>query len=78
MKNIQLSSPETDRKIARPASIIFMSVAWLAFAGLLTWTLFSWKHSEHIHWGIFAGWVGFLLVPLLLIPIQLVRYFREK
>lgn len=78
MKNIQISSPETDRKIARPGSIIFMCAAWLFMAGLLSWIICQWHD-----WAMFLDvWLDILfalfLVPLVLIPIQVVRYFRQK
>ena len=80
MKNIQLSSPETDRKIARPLSILFMSVAWLSLAGLLWWILAASRlPDKEFHWTKFDFIViAIFLVPLVLIPVQLVRYFRGK
>ena len=78
MKNFQISSSETDRKIARPASVIFMALAWLGMAGLLFYILLL-RHSEYYP---FTIWdlilIGLFLVPLVLIPIQIVRYFRQK
>lgn len=80
MKDIQLSTPETDRKIARPASIIFMGVAWLFLAGLLPWILLKSRLSDReFHWTRYDFIViAIFLVPLVLIPIQLIRYFRGK
>lgn len=78
MKNVQISSPETDRKIARPASIIFMSIAWLALAAALIWA-FRHGHSDGSDWNAVEMIIaGVLLVALVLIPIQLLRYFRKK
>jgi len=78
MKNIQISSPETDRKIARPASIIFMIVAWLFMAGFLAWLLYC-AHTYDDPWNIVTCiFGGVCLIVLLIIPIQLVRYFRDK
>jgi hypothetical protein len=75
MKNTQLSSPETDRKIAWSASVIFMVVAWLSLAGFLTLAFVAGPHS----WGILeCSLVGVSFLAFLLIPFQLVRYFREK
>jgi membrane protein YdbS with pleckstrin-like domain len=78
MKNVQISSPETDRKIARPASIVFMSIAWLALVAALIWA-FRYGHSDGSDWNaVEIIIVGILLAALVLIPIQLVRYFRQK
>jgi hypothetical protein len=78
MKNVQISSPETDRKIARPASIIFMGVTWLALAAALVWALRR-GHSDGSDWNaIEIILVGICIVALVVIPIQVVRYFREK
>jgi hypothetical protein len=80
MKNIQLSSPERDRKVSRLLSIVFMSVAWLFLAGLRTWILATSRlPDKKFHWTKFDFIViSVFLVPLVLIPIQLVRYFRGK
>ena len=74
MKNIQLSSPESDRKIARVASIIFMSLFWLAVAAFLVWLLIT--NGNNLSHNIVG--VSLLSIPLLLIPIQLWRYFKNK
>jgi hypothetical protein len=77
MKKFQIFSTEKDRKIAWLISVIFLSVAWLVFAAILVWA-------------VLAGCVGggddpiiivlgsLLIAGLILIPIQLVRYFRQK
>jgi membrane protein YdbS with pleckstrin-like domain len=74
--NVQLSSPEADRKVAWWASVSFMILAWLFVAACLAlWVIAMLKHR----WGILPFTVlAFLIVPLVLIPIQLIRYFREK
>ena len=77
MKKIHLFSPEKDRKIAWLVSIIFIITAWLAFAAILVWAIWS---------GCMGGGddpiipiLGSLLIAgLVLIPIQLFRYFRQK
>ena len=82
MKNplkVQLSSPETDRKIAWPASVAFMIVAWIFMAGDLTWFLVTGLQPDAGEWGLWAyAFVGIFLMAVVIIPIQLVRYFREK
>ena len=78
MKNIQISSPETDRKVARPASIIFMVCAWLFMAVFLAWVLYC-AHSYDSPWDVWTYvFVGIPVLALFIIPIQLVRYIREK
>lgn len=78
MKNVQISSPETDRKIARPASIVFMIIAWLALVAALIWA-FHEGHSDGGDWNMVEiVIIGIFILALVLIPIQLARYFREK
>lgn len=77
MKKLHIFSAEKDRKIAWLVSIIFLSMAWLAFAAILIWAVLA---------GCMIGddqpivvVLGSLLIAgLILIPIQLVRYFRQK
>jgi ABC-type uncharacterized transport system permease subunit len=77
--NVQLSSRETDRKIAWPASVAFMIVAWLFMAAGLAWFLVEGFRSDAGEWSVWAYvLVGIFLVVVVLVPIQLVRYFREK
>jgi len=77
--NVQLSSRETDRKIAWPASVAFMIVAWLFMAAGLAWFLIAGFRPDAGEWSVWAYvFVGIFLVAVVLIPIQLVRYFREK
>jgi hypothetical protein len=76
MKNIQISSPETDRKIARPASIIFMVLAWLFLAGFWTWAFIEGSPES---WGVVEyTLLSISALAFLVIPFQLVRYFRQK
>jgi len=78
MKNIQVSSPETDRKVARPVSFVFMIAVWLFMAAFLTWLIYLIHTSEdnaNIATYVLAGISVFVLF---IIPIQLVLYFREK
>jgi membrane protein YdbS with pleckstrin-like domain len=74
--NMQLSSPEADRKVAWWASVSLMILAWLFIAACLAlWVIAMSKHR----WGFLPFIVlACLIVPLVLIPIQLIRYFREK
>jgi len=78
MKNIQNSSPEPDRKIARPASIIFMSLAWFGMAALLIYLFVLWPTPVIFLYIWFDVLLALFLVPLVLIPIQVVRYFMQK
>ena len=80
MKNIQVSSPETGRKIARLASIIFMTLAWLALAAALIWGLrYGHSDGDGNSWNALESFVlGICLTALVFIPIQLVRYFRQR
>src|SRR4051794_15814255 len=72
MKNIQISSPKTDEKVARPASIIFMILAWCFLAFFFGWAFLegeprSWSP---VVWVLVS--IGMIALPL--IPFQLVRY----
>jgi hypothetical protein len=78
MKGIEASPPETDRKALRLASAIFMIAAWLMMVALLTYWFVLWPTLTlflHIWFGVLFA---LFLVPLVLIPIQVVRYFRRK
>lgn len=75
MKSTQTFSPEKERKIACLVSVAFMILAWGVFAGLLV-LFFKSGHPEV--WGGFECCMVFLcFLPLLLIPFQLARYFRQ-
>ncbi len=77
--NVRLTSPETDGKIARPASIIFMIVAWLFFAICLTFIVIVSRQPDAGSWDAMGFIiVGGFVLGLVLIPIQLVRYFRSR
>ena len=73
--NVQISSPETDRKIAKPASVIFMSMAWLFLTALVIWLLVDSFGAKPHSSGLLLFILGFYVV---LIPIQLARYFRSR
>src|SRR5271163_944353 len=75
MKSIQISSPQTERKVACLASVAFMVAAWLLLAGFLVWAFIA----AHPNWWGGKEWCIVLLglLALLLIPFQLARYFRE-
>lgn len=73
---MQFLSPEKERKVALIASVIFMIIAWLVcffFSGYLLMAILAPKS---------AGWLVLMLaVPgpgVVLIPIQLKRYFRSR
>jgi hypothetical protein len=77
MKKIHIFSPEKDRKIAWMVSIIFMSAAWLAFAAILVWAVLEgWAGDGDDP--IVPALGGLVITSLVLIPIQLFRYFRRK
>lgn len=77
--DVQLSSPETDRKIALPASIIFMSLAWVFFTGSLLWLLVAGVFADLRSWSLpMCLIVGLLGLGFVLVPVQLVRYFRSR
>ena len=78
MKNIRIPSPETDRRIARPASIVFMIMAWLGMAALLVDMFVLWPTPAIFLYPWFSVLFVLFLVPLVLIPVQVVRYFRQK
>jgi hypothetical protein len=72
MKNFQISSSETDRKILRQSSIIFMVSTWLFLLGFWAWVL---AKSRSDGWGVVV--VEYMAVCLGLfaffyIPLQLV------
>ena len=77
-QNIQFSSSETDRKVMLVVSTIFMSLAWLAVAGGLTFALVQKFRPDADDWNTFEIVVVCVLaLMLVIIPFQLARYFRE-
>ena len=80
LRNIQFSSPEADRKVMLSASFFVMVLIWilcvtiLAFIGLaaLSSDTFVWDTE---HWVVVAV---LSILSLVIIPIQLVRYVRER
>jgi hypothetical protein len=77
MKKIHIFSPKKDQKIAWLVSIIFMSMAWLTFAAILVWAILVGCTGGGDD-PIVAALGSLLIAGLVLIPIQLVRYFRQK
>jgi hypothetical protein len=76
MKNIQISPPQADRKIARPASVIFMGLAWVFLVGFWTWAFIDGNPET---WGVLEyALVCISVLAFLFIPLQLVCYIREK
>jgi hypothetical protein len=61
--------------IATHASAVLMGLAWLAISSLL---------FVHFETGLLANttlgwtWLGMLVLSWLLIPVQVVRYYRRK
>jgi hypothetical protein len=78
MKDIETSLPKTDRKALRLASAVFMIVAWLMMAALLAYWFVLWPTPALFLYIWFDVLFLLFLVPLILIPIQVVRYFRRK
>jgi len=75
MKNIRVSSVETDRKIARIISIIFMILVGLFLVSFWTLVLLTQKSNwDAIEIFLFASSVP----AVILIPFQLVRYWHSK
>ena len=76
-QNMHIISLETDRKIARLGSIVFMCLAWLGMAALLIYWLVLFSPTIFLYvW--FDVLFALFLVPLVFIPIQVVRYFRQN
>jgi hypothetical protein len=78
MKNIEIISPKTERKIVWFPSIVFMVAAWLFLAAIVVLVLHS-AYSDDSPWEL--GTYLSVCIPsllLVLIPVQLVRYFRER
>jgi len=83
MKGIHIFSPDIDRKLGWYGSVVFMILAWLFLTSLLIWVIVGvvrkWpKYGVHT-----MGWEGYLFVAvyffvLVMIPVQLARYFRNK
>jgi len=79
IRNIQLSSTETDRKVMLRVSFVVLILLWLLAVAMLTlgWLLqttdskFVWD-ARHLAPGVLLT-----LLCLLIIPIQLRRYLRE-
>jgi membrane protein YdbS with pleckstrin-like domain len=78
MKNIEIISRETERKIMWLPSIIFMIAAWVFLAAIVVMVLDS-VYSDDSPWELWTYlYVCIPSVFLVLIPIQLVRYFRQR
>ena len=79
MKNIQFSSPETDRRIMLRVSFAFMVLLWLGCVAVLALIGRAAYTDDMFHWDtkryLVAGCCSVL--SLVVIPIQLVRYIRE-
>ncbi len=76
--NIQFSAPETDRKVMLVVSSVFMLVVWLAIAGFLIFALLQKQQPDSREWnGFEIAVVSVVALILLVIPIQLARYYRE-
>jgi membrane protein YdbS with pleckstrin-like domain len=78
MEETKTSSPKTDSNALRLASAIFMIVAWLMMVALLVYWFVLWPTPALFLYVWFDVLFLLFLVPLVLIPIQIVRYFRRK
>jgi hypothetical protein len=67
-----------DRKVLHLASAIFMSVTWLMMVALLVYWFVLWPTPAMFLYVWFDVLCLFFIVPLVLIPIQVVRYFRGR
>jgi membrane protein YdbS with pleckstrin-like domain len=76
--NIQFTSPEADRKVMLWVSIVLMVLFWIILA-VICLAMWSSGLRDSAYWDATAiAIVTFLSVTVvLLIPFQLVRYFRE-
>lgn len=78
MRKIETSLPKTGGTPLRAASAVLMIVVWFAMAALLAYMFIVWPTPALF----FDVWFDVLcllfLVPLVLIPIQVVRYFRRS
>jgi hypothetical protein len=83
MKGIHIFSPEIDRKVVWYCSVIFMVLAWLLLAVpwgfIVVASIFEWSKTgvTELVWEAYVLLAAYLVV-LIVIPIQLVRYFRER
>jgi hypothetical protein len=78
VKNVEIISKETERKIVWLPSVIFMVAAWLFLAAVVALVLHS-VSSDDSPWELWTYlYVCIPSVLLVLIPIQLVRYFRGR
>lgn len=78
MKKMQICSPEKSRQVARLGSIVFMSLAWLGMAAFLIYWFVLWPTPALFLYVWFDVLLALFIVPLVLIPIQVVRYIRGK
>jgi hypothetical protein len=76
--NVQLSSEEADQKVARFISVALMILLWIgAIAGFILLLESAKRNPERWNNKDFVC-LAMFLIPIALIPIQLVRYFRKK
>jgi succinate dehydrogenase hydrophobic anchor subunit len=79
MKNIEFSSPETDRRIMLRVSFAFMALLWLFCIAVLALIARAAYTDDMFHWDtkryLVAGCCS--LLSLVVIPIQLARYVRQ-
>ena len=72
--NVQVRTSETSRKVSLVASILMMVLFWIFLAVILTEFLTSPAPHDALVYSI-GGLISVQVT--LLIPFQLVRYFRE-
>jgi hypothetical protein len=75
--NVQLSSPKTERKAALIASVFVMVAAWLFFAAGFVYLFIASLRSGSKSSGLMVAILSVLGLGIVLIPVQLARYFRS-
>jgi len=78
-RNIQFSAPEADRKVMVRVSFGFMILLWALCISVLTFIGFAAFTNDGFVWDAknYIIVAGLLLLSLVFIPIQLLRYLRE-
>ena len=79
IRDIQFSSPEADRKVMLVVSFCVMFLLWILCVAILAFIGLAAQSSKTFVWDtkIYVIVALLTLLILLIIPIQLVRYFRQ-
>jgi hypothetical protein len=78
-RNVQFSSPETDRKVMLPVSFFVMALLWVLCATILIFIHLAADSAESFDWEA-KHWVivtALVVLTVVIIPIQLARYVRQ-